>query len=63
MRKQYREKEGIQTRKLRDGREFKIFKKYYDATDVNVLLKKHLFELQSLYIGDVFFAARAELND
>lgn len=63
IRKKYREKEGIQTRKLRSGREFQIFKKYFDTTDAKKLLKKFSFKLRSLYMGDVFFAARAEMQD
>jgi demethylmenaquinone methyltransferase/2-methoxy-6-polyprenyl-1,4-benzoquinol methylase len=59
----YREKEGIQRRKLKNGQEFGIFKKYFDENDVKTLMKKHEFGLQSLYMGDVFFAARAELKD
>jgi len=62
IRKQYREREGIQTRKLRSGREFQIFKKYYEANDVKMLLKRYSFKLCSLYMGDVFFAARTELS-
>lgn len=62
IRKQYREREGIQTRKLRSGHEFQIFKKYYEATDVKMLLKKYSFKLHSLYMGDIFFAVRTELK-
>jgi ubiquinone/menaquinone biosynthesis C-methylase UbiE len=63
IRKQYREKEGLQTRKLRNGQEFRIFKKYYDATDIKILSEKYSFKLHSLYMGDIFFAARMEIKD
>ncbi len=62
-RARYREKEGIQRRELNNGQEFNIFKKYYDEDDIKMLLKKHLFGLHSVYIGDVFFAVRAVLKD
>ena len=62
VRKQYRKKEGLQTRKLRNGQEFQIFKKYYDANDVKNVLARFSFRLRSLYMGDVFFAARAEIQ-
>jgi len=61
-RARYRLKEGYQERILNDGRAFSVFKRYFEKSDVNNLLKKHSLVLRSLYMGDVFFAAHAILK-
>lgn len=58
----HREKEGVQRRSLNNGQEFDIFKKYFDESDIRKLIDKYQFNLASLYMGDVFFAAWANLN-
>ena len=62
-RAKYREKEGIQTRRLNNGQEFNILKRYFEKNDVEKLCEKYGCKLKSLYMGDVFFAAWAELED
>jgi ubiquinone/menaquinone biosynthesis C-methylase UbiE len=62
MRENYREKIGLQTRTLNNGRSFTIYKRYFDERDINAVIKKHSLILRSLYLGDVFFAARAALQ-
>jgi SAM-dependent methyltransferase len=62
MRRQYREKEGIQSRRLKDGREYRIFKKYFTADDAARILNAYALDLVTIYAGDVFFAAQAELR-
>jgi ubiquinone/menaquinone biosynthesis C-methylase UbiE len=56
----YREKEGIQERVLNDGRIFRIYKRYFEKSDVEEMFKKHDFEIISYYIGDALIAAIAE---
>ena len=62
LRSKHRDKEGHQNRTLRDGRSFRIFKRYFEEQDLRVILKKHSLKLRSLYMGDVFFAATAVLG-
>jgi ubiquinone/menaquinone biosynthesis C-methylase UbiE len=62
LRSKYRDKEGYQKRVLRDGRSFSIFKRYFEESDVQAVLRKHSLRLRSLYMGDVFFAANAALR-
>jgi ubiquinone/menaquinone biosynthesis C-methylase UbiE len=54
-----REKEGEQERILNDGRPFKIYKKYFDESDVNEMLARHQFTCESLHVGDMFIATIA----
>ncbi|MGB7054981.1 MAG: class I SAM-dependent methyltransferase [bacterium] len=61
-RKKHRAKEGFQKRSLNDGRSFTVFKKYYDEKDIQAVANKYSFVLHSLYVGEVFFAARAALR-
>jgi len=61
LRTKSREKEGFQERTLNDGRSFKIFKRYFDEQDIKAVLEKYSVKLNSLYIGEVFFAAHCVL--
>lgn len=61
-REKYRKKDGLLTRTLNDGRSFTINKRYFDEKDVDAAIKKYSLVLRSLYMGDVFFAARAALQ-
>jgi ubiquinone/menaquinone biosynthesis C-methylase UbiE len=54
-----RKKEGEQERTLNDGRAFKIYKKYFDESDIERMLARHQFTCKSLHIGDTFIAAAA----
>jgi ubiquinone/menaquinone biosynthesis C-methylase UbiE len=54
-----KKREGEQKRTLNDGRGFKIYKKYFDESDIVEMLSRHRFAFQSLYIGDMFIAAVA----
>lgn len=56
----YREKEGEQHRKLNDGREFTIFKKYFERDEFGLLLKKNGYRIKHEFFGDAFFAVLAE---
>jgi len=56
-RRRYRQKEGIQKRSLRDGRTFLVYKRYFDRSDIGRIFTMHNLTLNSLYFGDVFFAA------
>jgi SAM-dependent methyltransferase len=59
-RQQYREKEGIQERVLSDGRIFRVYKRYFDESDVEEMLKRYKFEVISYYTGEALIAAIAE---
>jgi ubiquinone/menaquinone biosynthesis C-methylase UbiE len=59
-RQQYREKEGIQERVLNDGRIFRIYKRYFEKSDVEEMFKRYDFEVKSYYVGDALIAAMAE---
>ena len=57
---QYREKEGIQERALNDGRTYRIYKRYFEGSDVEQMFKRYGFEVKSYYVGEAFIAAIAE---
>jgi ubiquinone/menaquinone biosynthesis C-methylase UbiE len=59
-REQYREKEGFQERVLNDGRTFRVYKRYFDESDVEEMFKRYGFEVISYYIGEALVAAIAE---
>jgi ubiquinone/menaquinone biosynthesis C-methylase UbiE len=51
---------GEQERILNDGRPFKIYKKYFDESDIEEMLARHHFTCTSLHVGDMFIAAIAD---
>jgi ubiquinone/menaquinone biosynthesis C-methylase UbiE len=55
-----RKKAGEQERTLNDGRGFKIYKKYFDESDIEGMLTRHQFVCKSLHVGDMFIAAVAD---
>ena len=55
-RSKYRNKEGVEERVLKDGRKFKVFKRYMDQGDMARLLQSHSFKIKSLYVGDMMLA-------
>jgi len=59
-REQYREREGFQERVLNDGRRFRVYKRYFDKSDVEEMFKRYGFEVISSYIGEALIAAIAE---
>ncbi|MDH4137609.1 MAG: class I SAM-dependent methyltransferase [Anaerolineae bacterium] len=59
-RQQYREKEGIQERVLSDGRLFRIYKRYFEKPDIEEMLERYDFRMESCYVGDALIAAIAE---
>jgi SAM-dependent methyltransferase len=62
LRSRYREKSGFQQRALADGRSFTIFKKYFDEHDIQSVIRGNGMALDSIYTGDIFFAAKATLS-
>lgn len=60
-RKKCREKEGMQERILRNGRTFKVYKRYLNTSDIDEIFTTYGFTCESLYIGDVFFAVVAHI--
>jgi demethylmenaquinone methyltransferase/2-methoxy-6-polyprenyl-1,4-benzoquinol methylase len=45
----------VQDRKLQDGREYKIYKVYYDPKDIQDELERRSFLISRLWKGDYFF--------
>jgi len=52
----YREKEGMQKRKLDDGRVFSIYKRYFDIGELDHVLEPYGFHQKESYFGDAFLA-------
>ncbi len=50
-------KAGVIKRSLKDGREFKIYKRYFEKQDLYSLAEKDSINLEILYWGNVFFLA------
>lgn len=59
---QTRKKEGLQNRRLSDGNEFQIYKKYFTEKDLLSFNTKYGIGLSVEYFGKVFFAARAVIK-
>ena len=57
-----RKKEGQQKRVLVDGREFEIYKKYFDESDLSAMARQHGITLTVEHFGKVFFAARVTMG-
>jgi ubiquinone/menaquinone biosynthesis C-methylase UbiE len=55
-----KKREGEQERNLNDGRAFKIYKKYFDETDFETMLKRQQFSIETLHVGKLFIAAIAQ---
>jgi SAM-dependent methyltransferase len=53
-RARHRAKEGRQIRALNDGREFAIYKRYYDEGDVEVMAARYGLQLAVVHAGRVF---------
>lgn len=58
-RSKYRKQESIEERGLKDGRKFRVFKRYMDQGGMARLLQSHSFTIKSLYVGDMLLAIRA----
>jgi cyclopropane fatty-acyl-phospholipid synthase-like methyltransferase len=58
-----RSKAGMIKRYLKDGREFEIYKRYFDKKDLHDIAKTYDFSLEILYWGRVFFLAAGRLNN
>ena len=54
-----KKREGKQERTLNNGRAFKIYKKYFDESDIERMLARHAFVCESLHIGDMLIATIA----
>ena len=52
-----RKKTGIVKRKLKNGREFKIYKRYFEKKDFDDLAKKYGMCITVIYEGRAFIAA------
>ncbi len=59
-RQKYSMKEGTQERVLKDGRRFKIFKRYFEQSDIEKMAKRYDFTFRSCYSGKAFIVAILE---
>ena len=57
MRVGIRNKTGFNKRRLHDGREFTIFKRYFEKQDLHDLAERHGLDLDVIHSGKVFVAA------
>jgi ubiquinone/menaquinone biosynthesis C-methylase UbiE len=60
VRQPYRKKESYESRTLSDGRSFNVYKKYFEASEFESMLRTQGFKVKDLYVGDLFIAATAE---
>lgn len=56
----HRRKAGIEERTLEDGRTFRVYKKYFEHSEIHEMLKEHGFIVKSFYGGDMLLAAIAD---
>ncbi|MCK4310002.1 MAG: class I SAM-dependent methyltransferase [Methanomicrobia archaeon] len=59
-RQKYTKKEGIQERVLNDGRRFKIYKRYFEKSDLEGMAHRYNFKIKSCYVGTAFIAVILE---
>ena len=59
-RQKYTKKEGMQKRVLNDSREFKIYKRYFEKSDIERMCSKHDFKMKSSSTGKAFITAVVE---
>lgn len=59
-RQKYSMKEGTQERVLNDERRFKIFKRYFEQSDIENMADRYDFTIRSYYIGKAFIVAILE---
>jgi len=57
------EKAGTNKRKLFDGREFEIYKRFFEKTDLAEMAVKFNLNLQIVYWGNLFFTAVEQFNN
>ena len=58
-----REKQGRQIRNLNDGREFEIYKRYFESSDVDELSKKHGIDFSIEHEGGTLIVAVGRMSD
>lgn len=59
-RQQYQQKEGVQERVLKDGRIFKIYKRYFEIADIEEMYRRNNLKINTYYIGQAMIAAIGE---
>ena len=63
IRQQYRKKEGIYERVLNDGHKFRIYKRYFNKSDIQGIFDENALKLISFFQGQVFFAASGMIEE
>jgi ubiquinone/menaquinone biosynthesis C-methylase UbiE len=59
-RQKYTKRESIQERVLNDGRRFKIYKRYFEKSDLEGMAHRYNFKIKSCYVGTAFIAVILE---
>jgi ubiquinone/menaquinone biosynthesis C-methylase UbiE len=54
-RRNHRQKDGIQDRTLNDGKSFKVYKRYFEKSEIVDILSSFGFSIQHCYFGKAFF--------
>lgn len=58
-RRKYRQKIGIQDRTLNDGKSFKLYKRYFEKSEIVDILSSFGFCVQHCYFGKAFFVVHS----
>jgi ubiquinone/menaquinone biosynthesis C-methylase UbiE len=59
-RQKYRRKEGIEKRALNDGRTFRVYKKYFERSEIVSMLERRSFSVKEIYEGGMLIAVIAK---
>jgi len=59
-RQKHRKKEGIQERILNDGRLFRVYKRYFEKSDIEEMFSRYGYEVKSCYVGKAIISAISE---
>ena len=62
-RSKYRHKDGVEDRTLKDGRKFRVYKRYLDKSDIARTLSANQFTIKSLYLGTCSSQSRRRAPD
>ena len=58
-----RKKKGMQKRTLNNGREYILYKRYFDKLDIERMFKRYHLKLKSCWMGNAFLVAQGEKTD
>lgn len=59
-RRKHREKAGIEKRELNDGREFRVYKKYFEQSEIEGMLERNELTPEGFYVGNMLLSVIAK---